>query len=437
MDSMTTHEDVHGVDASKSPAAQMAAGVSDEADNSILSIMHDDDELSEDVNSVLTSLVPLYCIDCGEMVEAGDEFCISCGTRVAVPPDPSGPASLVQLPDPSGPVSSAPLVLMSARLGAAIDELGEWARRWDVQRDPYVEGLSRAAATGSNMTMWANLDTHEMMPVPTVRSGRGYSRLARVITILRNVAVFVPVALTWMAINRATEVFGDYAEDRAGETVNFLQFWQSGGDNGEYLSSFWRIQHIAFLDTLIITGIVVSTLVASLFESRARAKRERAEYFAERERVRIALVIDEALQVNRSASPDSVAETLALALNNLSAATRDVNQAAHRMENATLGMESLGAQAEQLSGHMGALSQQFSVQLLTSIDDLGASVSRLGVTMGGDMQRFLTDVLSGIEEISERLSRTSVSVEFGTKMLRDDLDALHGQLSSLTNRAVR
>lgn len=373
-----------------------------------------------------TSVLP--CEACGELVEWDDDFCGACGAPVTSEPPTAVPVVGQVMPA----VPSAP-----PRLSAAIDDLQQWSKRWRAEHDPYVEGLTSAAATGRNMTMWANLDTLAMLPEARVRSGRGYSRVARVLTILRNVAVFVPVALTWMAINRATDAFGDYADLKAGESVNFLQFWQSGGDTGEYLTSFWRIQHIAFLDTLIITGIVVSTLIASLLESRGRAKLDRVEYAADRDRVRIALVIDEALQANRSASPESVAESLALALNNLSAAARDVNEAAHRMENATLGVQSFGPQVEELSGHMGTLSRQFSDQLLTSIDDLGASVSQLGVTMGGDMHRFLTDVLAGIEEISERLSRTSVSVEFGTKMLRDDLDALHAQLSSVAARGAR
>jgi len=40
-------------------------------------------------------------------------------------------------------------------------------------------------------------------------------------------------------------------------------------------------------------------------------------------------------------------------------------------------------------------------------------------------------VLVGLDEIREQLGRTSASVEFGTKSLRDDLDAIHGRLTGV------
>ena len=45
----------------------------------------------------------------------------------------------------------------------------------------------------------------------------------------------------------------------------------------------------------------------------------------------------------------------------------------------------------------------------------------------------MADVLAGLEEVTERLKTTSVGVEFGTKMLRDDLDAIHQRLSKIVH----
>ena len=154
----------------------------------------------------------------------------------------------------------------------------------------------------------------------------------------------------------------------------------------------------------------------------------------ELERRALALQIMAGLQASKSASPKSITEALALALEDLLQAARDVGVAASRMEVASVGIESLTPRVADLSIHTAELGRSLTNDVNKAINDLGRSVSTLGVTLGGDMQRFLTDVLVGLEEINDRLSRTSVSVEFGTKQLRDDLDAMHGSLSQLTGR---
>jgi hypothetical protein len=45
----------------------------------------------------------------------------------------------------------------------------------------------------------------------------------------------------------------------------------------------------------------------------------------------------------------------------------------------------------------------------------------------------MSDVLAGLEEVNKKLLETAVGVEFGTKQLRDDLDAMHQRLAQLTN----
>jgi hypothetical protein len=248
------------------------------------------------------------------------------------------------------------------------------------------------------------------------------------------VLVFVPVALTWLAIQKATDAFGKWAADKTSADpesgISFIQFWQNGYG---VLNDFFLIQEIAKLDFYLITLIVVATLVASLLESRAKSTVSVLEKAADRERLFVGLKIAEALQGNKTASPESITESLAFALNDLSQAARDVSLAAARMEVASVGVESLTPRVESLNKQVGELNQRFGKDVVGSVDSLVSSVSTLGVTLGGDMQKFLSDVLAGLEEINERFNKTSVAVEFGTKQLRDDLDAMHQRLAQLTN----
>lgn len=339
--------------------------------------------------------------------------------------------AMIGAPVAPPPVAAPGAALVGGRSVATAAEVREWAARWDVADDPYVVGVSRALDARSDLTAWANLDPLDLLPMPEPRSGSLLQVIARLLTVLRNVAVFIPVALTWMAINRATDAFGRYADEQQGNEVNFLQFWQSGGPDGEFLSPFWRIQDVAFKVALIVTFIVAATLLAGALQARADAKSRRARLVSERERVQVGVDLAGALTGSRTADPASIAESLAIALNDLSQAAREVAVAAARIENATVGVNALNPQVDKLTQSVSQLSDRLSGEVNETVGDLSKSVSVLGVTLGGDVHRFLTDILTSLEEVDDRLGRTSVAVEFGTKQLREDLSALHGQLSGI------
>ena len=375
----------------------------------------EDSEPQSDMAKILDEVIAEESSDSEEVVEveSSEEDLTSTPTPAYEPP--------------SGPIPQAPA---APSYNQAMQTMNEWATKWNVADDPYVAGLNAAVARRDNMTMWASLDPTDMLPAPVIQSGSLLNRIARVLTVIRNVLVFVPVALTWLAIQKATEAFGFWSSENPGEEINFIQFWQNGYD---ILDDSYRIQNIAKFDFILIALIVVATLVASLLESRASATARAQEKSADRERLFVGLKIAEALQGNKTASPESITESLAFALNDLSQAARDVSLAAARMEVASVGVESLTPRVESLNKQVGELNQRFGKDVVGSVDSLVSSVSTLGVTLGGDMQKFLSDVLAGLEEINERFNKTSVAVEFGTKQLRDDLDAMHQRLAQLTN----
>jgi len=283
--------------------------------------------------------------------------------------------------------------------------------------------------------VWANLDPVEMLPTPRVRRGSRLRRIGRLLLVMRNVAVFVPVGITWLAIQQATDEFVGYANARVGTDVNFLTFWASGGDADHGIDKIWRIGSIAFADALIISFIVAATLVAGSLEARSIATQRKEHDIIERERLTIALALGEALQGNRTADPESVTEALAFAMNNLSEASRDLNTAASRIETVTSGMDALTPSVVTLSQNVEGLSQQLASGVTASVTALVASVTSLGHTLDGDMQTFLSNVLAGVDAINERFTQTIVAAEFGTKQLKDDLDAMHSRLAQLTGRS--
>lgn len=313
-----------------------------------------------------------------------------------------------------------------------------WADDNDVASDPYVTELTDDLSNRRRLTYWASLDPLDHLPTPQPKAGTRLRTAARIVLLFRNVGVFVPVALTWLAINKATDAFGKFVDGVANTEseveVNFLQFWQSGGPGGEFLGSSWRIQHIAFLDALIIAIIILLTLVAGALDGQANVRVARRQLRSDSERTAIALTIGKALHGNRSASPESIGEALALALTDLSEAARNVATATARLEDSTSAFDSLKPRLEALSQQITNLNRHFATDVVNSVSSLSSSVGTLGTTLGGDMNRFLSEVLAGIEEINESFKKTSVTVEFGTKQLRDDLDAIHTRLSQVAGR---
>ena len=317
--------------------------------------------------------------------------------------------------------------------------LDGWASRWSEEDHPYVKGLSEALPVQRNMTMWASLSPFDLLPHPKVTAGTSLDRAAKLLELIRNVAVFVPVAITWWAINVATRKFGELQTltgltNSTGEaidpgTISFLAFWQDGyGLLKDGLFSA-KISHIALVDFTIITGIVVLTLVSSAFGRLSAHREDLEQELADAHRSDLALFLTTALEGKRSASPQSIAGSIADVLNDLVDAARQVHGAALQLEQSSQGVASFNSRIEELSQGIGELSDQvtnrLSGQIVQAVNDLGRSVAGLNDAVAGDTSRLLTDIITGLEGISEQLKRTSASVEFGTKRLRDDLDDIH------------
>ena len=145
------------------------------------------------------------------------------------------------------------------------DKLLAWADKYDVTKDGYVRGLYEALTSRKNLQIWASLNPIEYLPMPELKAGLSMANWTRSITVLRNVLIFLPVALTWAAVGEATTAFSTYLKANGSDIVNFLDFWQNGYG---VLDDKWRIATIALLDFLIIMVVIVMTLIASFFSRR-------------------------------------------------------------------------------------------------------------------------------------------------------------------------
>ena len=209
------------------------------------------------------------------------------------------------------------------------EKLLSWADEYDVANDGYVRGLHEALSTRKNLQVWASLNPIEYLPMPELKAGLSMAKWTRFITVLRNVLVFLPVALTWAAVGEATTAFSKYLKANGSDIVNFLDFWQNGYG---VLDDKWKIATVALLDFLIIMVVIVLTLLASVFSRRVSDLQIMAEKETDRERILLSVEIASYLFDKQKVTNVTMNQSLARAIDKLLNATDAIEATAKSLE---------------------------------------------------------------------------------------------------------
>jgi hypothetical protein len=151
-------------------------------------------------------------------------------------------------------------------------QITEWAKKYSSHND-LTKKLVSDLESKTDLHKWAELDPFEFLPFPGSAESTKKSRVIDNLTVLRNVLVFAPVALTWAAVGEATKAFEKYTAENSTAVVNFLEFWQNGYG---VLDAKWRISEVARLDFILILLVIVLTLFIS-FAGQKLAKSESLE----------------------------------------------------------------------------------------------------------------------------------------------------------------
>ena len=228
------------------------------------------------------------------------------------------------------------------RIPQAIDALAgsisNWIERHNVQGDPYLNGLLAAIHDRKDLHIWAELDPNDYLPHPKTQAAFAKARLVRILTVIRNVLVFAPVALTWAAVSEATSGFSRYISENGASVVNFLDFWQNGYD---ILGQEWKIGNVARLDFVIVVMVIALTLYVSQVGHTVEVMMDAAEEAIDSERLALAIEIHAALHdkrkittVNMNASLAGAISRLVTATHNLEGASKDIEKASRKLPKA-------------------------------------------------------------------------------------------------------
>jgi hypothetical protein len=162
--------------------------------------------------------------------------------------------------------------------------------------------------------MWASLDPLEYLPHADVNTHKRLHLLSLIMSVLRNSLVFLPVALTWYAISKATSAFATYTADNSLSVVNFLDFWENGYG---VLAEEWSLSHVATLDFQIILGIIGLTIAITFLDRCLRDKKNQALQNAEEDRIQMALAISSYLFDQQRVTNVTVNQSLSRAIRDI------------------------------------------------------------------------------------------------------------------------
>lgn len=227
-----------------------------------------------------------------------------------------------------------------------LELLNQWAVRHDLGGDPYLNSITRTIQNEGSLALWSDLDPEIHLPRPLSTDGKPYIRIARIVAIIRNSLVFVPVALTWKAVSEATSAFSEFVRLNNAAPVNFLEFWQNGYG---ILDSKWRIATVAEVDFWIIVAIILMTLFASLTITHGQDLDAKVQEELDKERQVVVFEIKSYLLTPDVSSPAAVDDSLRSSLRNLNAAAQSIASAATKLERSILGQNKSIVENEKLS----------------------------------------------------------------------------------------
>jgi len=304
--------------------------------------------------------------------------------------------------------------------------LNDWAVNNGVDSDHIVQSLIQDLAAEENLAIWAGMDPFEYLPQPHPTVGNRFFSWAKTAASIRNVMVFVPVAITWEAVSKATVAFAKFVESNNATTVNFLEFWQNGYD---VLGKFWTIGNIASLDFAIILGVIALSLIATYLNARGSSINKSETQQIEAERIEIALALKMYLYSMREIDKTNVKEGIASSVSALLAATSTLAKTAKQLSGVVRELEEGVPAINEFGDRVGKESEK----LVKQVAVLSASLSDINGSITGDLRDAVTSATVGLDLANEGLATSTQSIRTNSLAAENEIKSLQ----SLIKKANR
>jgi hypothetical protein len=305
---------------------------------------------------------------------------------------------------------------------AAADALKKWMDEEgsSIRNREILDRLHKDIRANRKMNEWGSFPLDDLLRPPM----RDFTTLSKAkwangVTLLRNLFLFVPVLITWIAIDRAASAYDK--SKNVDET--FLQVWSK--------LEYFSLQRVALYDAAIIGLLIVLTAIShwldGLAEKQARVLDESADARFRTMMVNVGLYLHGFRQITPSALKGGLAD----AVNQLKAATDEMKDAAVGMnvvadkaastlsEFATMSAREFTPAAERLAVLVGTLESA-----ATAHSDMGELVKVFQSQLSGTIGSLEGNLKSMTKDIVDKLNENARSLEVALVQAGNKIDAI-------------
>lgn len=275
------------------------------------------------------------------------------------------------------------------RLGAA-DALKKWIEERSPANGHILEQLENDLRKNQRLNEWGQFALEDLLRPPRRDASRLIAhKIAAFVTFVRNLILFVPVAITWFAIERAAVEFS--GKLKLGAKTTFLEVWLNDAE--------LTLAETAQIDAVLIGLLIVLTLIAQSFEVIADRSARQADEKDERDFQSVLVNVGLFLHGFRSITPSALKSGLAEAVDNLRKSS-----------------EQLAAVSEKATDTLSEFAQVSVNQLEPAVRRIDAIVSALGGAAASHEQ--MSKLVSGLQaHLGESLSLLTTRIDdLGTKL---------------------
>jgi hypothetical protein len=302
-----------------------------------------------------------------------------------------------------------------------------WANSNNLGQDKIITSLLEDFANEENLAIWATMNPFEFLPEPNNNKANIFEKLARHTSIARNIAVFIPVALTWKAVSEATSAFGEFVNQNSASTVNFLSFWQNGY---EVLPDFWTISHVASLDFLIITLVIFLSIASTVFAQKSNSIKKIESEHQIQSRSEIALALKIYLHSLREIDRSNIKDSLASSVASLQTATRALTRTAGELDNVMSGM----AEAIPNINDFGNKIHQETAKLNKQVSILTTNLAEINTSIVGELRDAVDSAATGLNIANSELDQSTNSIRQNALRAEREIKSFQGMIKKANKK---
>lgn len=294
---------------------------------------------------------------------------------------------------------------------AAADALKKWIDERSPANAHILSQLEGDLRKNQRLNEWGQFALEDLLRPPRRDVGRFIAhKAAASVTFLRNLILFVPVAVTWFAIERAAVAYSDVLNSSDPNTT-FLQVWLDDAD--------LTLARTASIDAGLIGFLIILTFVAQLLELVADRSARRADERDARDFQSVLVSVGLFLHGFRSITPSALKSGLAEAVDNLRKSS-----------------EQLAAVSERATDTLTQFAQVSVNQLEPAVRRIDEIVAALGGAAMAHEQ--MTKLVSGLQaHLGESLSKLTVGIDDLGGKLQESLTANNALLEKSLRGVVQ